>query len=154
MKCHKIIWEESIRAPDRGGELLKSFRGHLCWVYWENPLWPWLWPVKALCAHFQHLITAQIMPTTATCKRVKLWTINVHRSAIKEFSKCFHESRRADAPTCGIPDHFHLLLGQKSLSSSLLQPSRFPIKDNNSTGNEEEPKVLWLLKREETPEKY
>ena len=54
------------------------------------------------------------------------------------------------------PVAFQIIFTQwtKKLSSSLLQPSRFPIKDNNSTGNEEEPKVLWLLKREETPEKY
>ena len=39
-----------------------------------------------------------------------------------------------------------------SFPGTLLQPSRFPIKDNNSTGNGE-PKVLWLLKQE-TPEKY
>ena len=132
-----------------GGELLESFRGHLCWVYWENPLWPWLWPVKALCAHFHHLMTAQIMPTTASgVQPRKIMNNKCSSECHQSFQSVFMSSPRGEVQPGGIPDHFHL----SSSPGTLLQPSRFPIKDNNSTGNGE-PKVLWLLKQE-TPEKY
>ena len=66
-----------------------------------------------------------------------------------KFSKCFHE-QEGFQPVAAFQIIFTwtkpLFL---SWLASLLQPSRFPIKDNNSTGNEE-PKLLWLLKRGNT----
>lgn len=105
-KCH----ERNLKASEQtGGELLKSFRGHLCWVYWENPLWPWLWPVKALCAHFHHLMTAQIMPTTAGGVRArKIMNNKCSSEWHQSFQSVFTSSpRREEVQPGGIPDHFH-----------------------------------------------
>ena len=63
----------------------------------KTPLWPWLWPVKALCAHFHHLMTAQIMPTTASgVQSRKIMNNKCSSECRQRISKRFHEQLKRE----------------------------------------------------------
>ena len=151
-KCHEIWKHPKTRREVSSWRVLEA----ICVEFiGKTPLWPWLWPVKALCAHFHHLMTAQIMPTTASgVQPRKIMNNKCSSECHQSFPSVFTGLR---SPIFQ-PVEFQMILGESKLQTktsfpgTFLQPSRFPIKDNNSTGNGE-PKVLWLLKQE-TPEKY
>ena len=151
-KCHEIWKHPKTRREVSSWRVLEA----ICVEFiGKTPLWPWLWPVKALCAHFHHLMTAQIMPTTASgVQPRKIMNNKCSSECHQSFPSVFTGLR---SPIFQ-PVEFQMILRESKLQTktsfpgTLLQPSRFPIKDNNSTGNGE-PKVLWLLKQE-TPEKY